>query len=451
MAMKRLCEDPQNIHDKPEGKKMRSLRSFTMSVTVISTFCSQNSLFSEYSHDRRMLFYYHRVIREAVVAKSIQNFCLALEPLVRRVVQEEVERGLLHRACLSQRSPQMIMEKARPSSKLQLIFKKPPSLPIFTENRLEDEDGFPLEILLVDAHAGKRPQETIPSSIKVEIVVLDGDFPFDECESWSSVDFNRSIVKERKGKRPLLAGDNVITLKDGEASIHNLKFTDNSSWIKSRHFRIGVKVLQGNQKYLSIREAVTGRFMVKDHPYKKHHPPALGDEVWRLEKIGKDGVFHKKLAAENINTVQDFLKLSVVDAAGLRKMVGMPDRSWDATLNHARTCPLGDKLYVHNGPQYAVVLNPICEVVSIEIDGISCTFKDLSMPSRATVEQLVIDAYKRWNSLDEISLPLQGESMNQVVVEPSYQFESFLGVGLIQTDVPMELSNWSPVMQNVLL
>ncbi|KAK8938212.1 hypothetical protein KSP40_PGU015369 [Platanthera guangdongensis] len=121
MAMKRLCEDAQNIHDKPEGKKMRSLRSFTMSVTV-----------------RR--------------------------------------RG-----------------------------------------------WFPLEILLVDAHAGKRPQEIIPPLIKVETVVLDGDFPFDECVSWSSVDFNRNIVKERKGKRPLLAGDNVITLKDGAASIHDLK------------------------------------------------------------------------------------------------------------------------------------------------------------------------------------------------------------------------------------
>ncbi|KAK8937714.1 hypothetical protein KSP40_PGU018062 [Platanthera guangdongensis] len=374
MAMKRLCEDPQNIHDKPEGKKMRSLRSFTMSVTgssggeIYTKFLPSTGASGAQSG-----------MRSTISVSSLKELAFLLQ-------------------ALSARSPQMIMEKARPSSKLQLIFKKPPSLPIFTENRLEDEDGFPLEILLVDAHAGKRPQEIIPPSIKVETVVLDGDFPFDECESWSSVDFNRNIVKERKGKRPLLAGDNVITLKDGAASIHDLKFTDNSSWIKSRHFRIGVKALQGNQKYLSIREAVTSRFMVKDH----------------------------------------------------RGEFGMPDRSWDATLNHARTCPLGDKLYVHNGPQYAVVLNPICEVVSIEIDGISCTLKDLSMPSRAIVEQLVIDAYKRWNSLDEISLPLQGESMNQVVVEPSYQFESFLEVGLIQTDVPMELSNWSPVMQNLL-
>lgn len=52
--------------------------------------------------------------------------------------------------------------------------------------------------------------------------------------------------------------------------------------------------------------------------YKKHHPPMLNDEVWRLEKIGKDGAFHKKLASENINTVQDLLKLSIVDPQKLR-------------------------------------------------------------------------------------------------------------------------------------
>lgn len=44
----------------------------------------------------------------------------------------------------------------------------------------------------------------------------------------------------------------------------------------------------------------------------------LDDEIWRLEKIGKGGAFHKKLAEEGINTVQDFLKLSVVDPVKLR-------------------------------------------------------------------------------------------------------------------------------------
>jgi hypothetical protein len=54
--------------------------------------------------------------------------------------------------------------------------------------------------------------------------------------------------------------------------------------------------------------------------YKKHHPPKLEDDVWRLEKIGKDGAFHKKMTDKGIKTVQDFLKLAVMDTHKLREV-----------------------------------------------------------------------------------------------------------------------------------
>ncbi|KAG0493003.1 hypothetical protein HPP92_006085 [Vanilla planifolia] len=208
MATKRHLEDPG---DPTASKRMRSLPSLRM------------------------------VIMEAVVAKSTQNFCLVLETVFRKVVKEEVERGLARRAPLLQRSPPMHIEESS-SSMLQLLFKKPPSLPIFTENNIQDEDGNPLEILLVDIRSGKRPQALSHSSIKVELVVLDGDFPSEETDDCFSSDFSRHIVKERRGRRPLLAGDTAITLKDGAASIDELKFTDNSSWTRSRNFRIGAQV-----------------------------------------------------------------------------------------------------------------------------------------------------------------------------------------------------------------
>lgn len=52
--------------------------------------------------------------------------------------------------------------------------------------------------------------------------------------------------------------------------------------------------------------------------YKKHYPPALNDEVWRLEKIGKDGSFHKRLSKSGIFTVEDFLRHVVRDPQKLR-------------------------------------------------------------------------------------------------------------------------------------
>ena len=54
--------------------------------------------------------------------------------------------------------------------------------------------------------------------------------------------------------------------------------------------------------------------------YKKHYPPALNDEVWRLEKIGKDGSFHKRLNKSGIGTVEDFLRLVVRDSQRLRSV-----------------------------------------------------------------------------------------------------------------------------------
>ena len=54
--------------------------------------------------------------------------------------------------------------------------------------------------------------------------------------------------------------------------------------------------------------------------YKKHYPPALHDEVWRLDRIAKDGALHKKLIKSSIMTVEDFLRILVKDPQRLRSV-----------------------------------------------------------------------------------------------------------------------------------
>jgi hypothetical protein len=73
------------------------------------------------------------------------------------------------------------------------------------------------------------------------------------------------VVKEREGKRPLLTGDLQVTLKEGVGTLGELIFTDNSSWIRSRKFRLGLKVASGCCEDIRIREAKTDAFTVKDH------------------------------------------------------------------------------------------------------------------------------------------------------------------------------------------
>ena len=153
--------------------------------------------------------------------------------------------------------------------------------------------------------------------------------------------------------------------------------------------------------------------------YKKHYPPSLWDEVWRLEKIGKDGAFHKRLTSENINCVKDFLTLLSTDAPRLRNVSthpiiyihsfdvvsltilcllvyafllpmqilgsGMSTKMWEVTVEHARTCMLPNQMYVYfaeSSPQRnteaGVVFNVVGEVMGLLSQNQFVSVNDLS-------------------------------------------------------------------------
>ncbi|KAG6504102.1 hypothetical protein ZIOFF_036431 [Zingiber officinale] len=227
-----------------------------------------------------------------------------------------------------QKSPRM--EPSPIIALMQLSFTKPLSLSIYTKASIKDRDNNTLQIQLVPRESSG-PINIMPH-LEVEIVVLDGDFPGGVDADWTSEDFESHIVKERKGKRPLLVGDCKVTVLQGSpASVHKLEFTDNSSWVRSRHFRLGARVIspESYRGPIRIKEAITDRFTVLDHRgelNKKHHPPSLDDRVWRLKNIGKNGIFDKRLADAGIRTVQDLLKLSMLDMQRLRQYVGSNDK-----------------------------------------------------------------------------------------------------------------------------
>ncbi|MBA0678444.1 hypothetical protein Goari_019790, partial [Gossypium aridum] len=183
------------------------------------------------------------------------------------------------------------------SRSLQLQFLNNLSLPVFTGTRIEAEECSAIKVAIVDSLTGQIVSSGPESSAKVEVVVLEGDFDGDEGDNWTLEEFKNNIVREREGKKPLLAGDAFLTLTRGIGLVGEISFSDNSSWTRSRRFRLGARVVDGSDG-TRVREAKTESFIVRDHRgelYKKHHPPSLSDEVWRLEKIGKDGAFHKRL------------------------------------------------------------------------------------------------------------------------------------------------------------
>ncbi|XLU31897.1 hypothetical protein S245_067963, partial [Arachis hypogaea] len=49
----------------------------------------------------------------------------------------------------------------------------------------------------------------------------------------------------------------------------------------------------------------------------KHYPPYLNDDIWRLEKIAKDGKIHKRVSSHGIHTVKDLLQLYTTEPSSL--------------------------------------------------------------------------------------------------------------------------------------
>lgn len=151
------------------------------------------------------------------------------------------------------------------SVSLELRFINDLPATLFAGSRIEAEDNLPLTVALIDPRTNMRVTSGPLSSAKVLIVVLDGDFDSDGGEEWREEEFTSNIVRKREGHRPLITGDPIINLREGLASLFNITFTDNSSWIRSRRFRLGARISQKAPVHGRVKEAASRSFVVKDH------------------------------------------------------------------------------------------------------------------------------------------------------------------------------------------
>ncbi|KAL8123477.1 calmodulin-binding protein 60 A-like [Apium graveolens] len=354
------------------------------------------------------------VVLEVMKLRALQQFMgPVLEPLIRRVVKEEFELALQkYTTNMESNSSEEIQPAGARSLKLQ--FLDTISQPVFTESRIEAKGGNNMRVAIVDALSGQVVRDGPTSSAKVEVVVLEGDFHGNVGDDWTHEEFMSNLVRERQGKKALLGGDAVVYLEEGIGVLGVISFTDNSSWTRSRKFRLGARVLE-NCDGIRVREAKTDSFTVRDHRgelYKKHYPPSLFDEVWRLEKIGKEGAFHKRLCREGINTVKDFLILLNQDPTRLRHILGpgMSTKVWEATLEHAKTCVVDERVYGYFPRAHeknGVVFNVVGQVTGLLRDGQYVLVNKLSELEKADARSLVILAFNKWEevvALDESSL-----------------------------------------------
>ncbi|KAG7023998.1 Calmodulin-binding protein 60 G, partial [Cucurbita argyrosperma subsp. argyrosperma] len=166
--------------------------------------------------------------------------------------------------------------------KFKLVFCNQPPSTIFTNNEIKAENGEALVVAICDATTNAIIRTGRLASALVGLVVVNGDY--DETNS-SLSELSRNILSPRDGKRPLLVGNGIkLNLENGVAFIKCVSITDNSSWMKSKKFRLVAKFI--DEKVLAmfptVGFAVSQSFRVMDHRgevNKKHHPPSREDEV----------------------------------------------------------------------------------------------------------------------------------------------------------------------------
>ncbi|KAI3838353.1 hypothetical protein MKW92_034878 [Papaver armeniacum] len=333
----------------------------------------------------------HNTLESALRGELVvEEFLDTLLNCFRKVLREELDCRLPLCSLSSQRPSVNQIQASRPRG-FRLQFVNSLSKLHFTGARILADGSVPLQVVIVDGDLNLVRSGPL-SSLKIEIVALDGDFGTDEQDDWSEKEFDESIKRAREGKRPLVIGEVCVNLIGGIGHLSDITVTDNSSWVRSGKFKLGARVVQPCNTE-RIREARTGSFVVRDHRgqgYQKHFPPWPCDEVWRLKKIRKDGVFHQRLADMGILTAFDN---------------GTASKTWEAIIRHAKTCPPDNRTFVHAaGQECRLFFNSFYDLTGASFDG-GLSYIPLSNipPSQMSlVEAMKRYAYDHQNEIVEI-------------------------------------------------
>lgn len=283
-----------------------------------------------------------------------------LENKLRKVVREVTEPMVLHHL---QTNPRSLANEAEPSKsrKFKLHFDGQLPRKLYTGNSIEAEGSSPLKVKLLDALSGDIVTDGPLSSAKVKIVALHGHFKVETLDGWSQKDFNDNIVPPRDDKGPLLVGGCVI-MCNGIGFVKGISFTDNSSWVRSKMFRLGAKIELNMAKEDQVREAVSCPFKVKHRrgeTYQKHSTPSQKDEVWRLQGISKDGKIHERLKKHQIYKVEDLLQQYHTNQSSLRDII-RSSKAWKEIVQQVTTLfPSNEYAYLSDWPPSLVATDAI--------------------------------------------------------------------------------------------
>jgi hypothetical protein len=145
---------------------------------------------------------------------------------------------------------------------LQLRFLNSCGNDKYSTRKIEADDKNLLKVAIYDYNNEIITREPF-SSMRVRIVAIHGDFDDDHKGQWTQEYFHSKIVTGRPGKEHLLSGNLYFRLQNGEGHLDSAKFQDNSSFVPSKRFKLGVMAADDRISG-RIQEGITESFAVKD-------------------------------------------------------------------------------------------------------------------------------------------------------------------------------------------
>ncbi|CAN6362602.1 unnamed protein product [Urochloa humidicola] len=169
-----------------------------------------------------------------------------------------------------------------------------------------------------------------------------------------------------------------------------LQFTDNSSFLCCRMFRIGAWVVPGNFEGGRVQKLITVAFRVREQP----HGP-----------LDREYLFHRRLESNHINIVQDFVRMLMVKPNKLLEILGVGDTMfeamWEAVMKHVMTCVPDDRLCVQRtSRQHLCGLSLQTSEVRVRRRRVS--LEQLSTAQTEYTQNLILEAYENRDSLQKV-------------------------------------------------
>ncbi|OEL26926.1 Calmodulin-binding protein 60 D [Dichanthelium oligosanthes] len=255
------------------------------------------------------------------------------------------------------------------NTNIRLCFLNDFKPPIYTDKNITDENNTAIKVAIYEG--GNIITSGPLSKVKVEVLVLRGEFCNNGRSDWTEEEFDNHIVQDRE-EQGLLGS---VRLTNGKAELSHIRFKKGTC---RRSVIMAARVCKGESISHRVQEAIMMPVVVQDRrneANEKRYPPSLDDDVFRLEEIARNGPYRRRLQEAEIFTVQDFLKALNKDPNKLREILKMESKntSWSNLTKHARQCVLDEdtpelKRYKSEDGNVALLFNCVHDLVGAEFD-----------------------------------------------------------------------------------